>query len=701
MNDPFSGNRDFDSSNFIRFLWAWRLPIFLVTSIAFLTSLIFSSPFFITPKYKSVVVMYPVSTSSVSKALLSETYGGKEDIMEFGEDEQTEQMLQILNSNRIRDRIIQKYDLMAHYEVDPNSKFRLTRLYKQYESNITYRRTEYNAVKVTVMDKNSQLAADIANDIANLLDSIKIDMQRQRAIQGFKIVEAEYLQRLGEIHKMEDSLTYLRQKGVHDYETQAEMINQQLAIEIAKNNTAAIRALESKLDTLAKYGGPYVSLRDALEHEKKQLSVLKSKYEEAKVDAEEELPQKFVVSTAYGAERKSYPIRWLIVLASTISAFLLTTLVIIIIENISKSELLTDSQKKKFKFRIRLPQVNFEIKQTGRTRIKIFNHNNKWKMEHFFSNLNLLQLLWKWKWHIIIICLVAGILAAIFSGPAFLTPRFKSVGIIYPSNIAPYSDESETEQMVQWLNSKDIKDSIIRKFNLAKHYKIDSSYKYFYSTILYKYGKNVQINKTMYESVEIVVTDTDPGIACDMVNEIINQFNKKVQATHRDKYLEVVNATKAMLDEKEREIDSVEAKLLELRTKYEIIDYGNQTREVARGYLRTVDGDNAARNINTQEVLKLKKNIEEKGGEFIYYNTRLYDLLRLYGVFQEDYDRAVFDANKAFTHANVVTPPVIADKKSYPVRWIIVFMTMASTLLLATVLVVIFDSRFKEVTHQG
>ncbi|MBP6979343.1 MAG: Wzz/FepE/Etk N-terminal domain-containing protein [Bacteroidales bacterium] len=701
MSDAFSGNRDFDSSNFIRFLWAWRIPILILMSIAFVASLIFSSPFFITPKYKSVVVLYPVSTSSVSKALLSETYGGKEDIMEFGEDEQTEQMLQILNSNRIRDRIIAKYDLMSHYEIDPGSKFKLTRLYKQYESNITYRRTEYNAVKITVMDQNSQLAADIANDIANLLDSIKIDMQRQRAIQGFKIVEAEYLQRLGEIHRMEDSLTYLRKKGVHDYETQAEMINQQLAIEIAKDNRGAIRALEDKLDTLAKYGGPYVSLRDALEHEKKQLSVLKSKYEEAKVDAEEELPQKFVVSTAYGAERKSYPVRWLIVLVSTLSVFLLTVLVIIIIENVSKSGLYDSSQKKKFKFNIRIPQVDFKIKRPRGIQLSISNHNNKWKMEHFFSNINLLQLLWKWKWHMIIICLVAGVIAAIFSGPAFIKPRFKSVGVIYPSNIAPYSDESETEQMVQWLNSKDIKDSIINKFNLAKHYKIDSSYKYFYSTILYKYSKNVQISKTMYESVEIVVTDSDPRIACDMVNEIINQFNKKVQAIHREKYLEVVSATKAMLDAKKREIDSVEAKLYEIRTQYEIIDYANQTREVARGYLRTVDGDNAARNINTAEVIKLKKNIEEKGGEYVYYNTRLYDLLRLYGVFQEDYDRAVFDANKTFTHANIVTPPVVADKKSYPVRWIIVFLTMASTLLLTTVLVVIFDSRLNEVIHKG
>jgi capsule polysaccharide export protein KpsE/RkpR len=178
-----------------------------------------------------------------------------------------------------------------------------------------------------------------------------------------------------------------------------------------------------------------------------------------------------------------------------------------------------------------------------------------------------------------------------------------------------------------------------------------------------------------------------------MVNAIIAQFDKKVQAIHREKYNEVVRIAEKMLVAKKKEIDSVEAKLHELRTQYGIIDYANQTREVARGYLRTVDGDNAAHNINMPEVIKLKKNIEEKGGEFIYYNTRLYDLLGLYSKLQSDYDKAIYDANKNFTHTNVVTAPVVADKKSYPVRWMIVFFSMASTLLLATILIVIIDNR--------
>lgn len=331
--------RDFDSTNFIVFLYKWRKLLIIITAVAVIASVVFSMPFFITPKYKSTVVMFPTTTSSISKALLNDNAGGNQDIMQFGAEEQAEQMLQILNSNKIRARIIQKYNLMSHYDIDPESDFKYTNLFKEYESNISFRRTEYMAVEIEVLDKDPQMAADIANDIAALLDSTKNKMQKERAIKGYKIVEAEYTKLKDEIKQMEDSLTALRKLGVNDYETQAEAYNTQLAIALSHNNASGARALEEKIKNLSEYGGAYVSLRDALEYEKKQLSQLKTKYEEAKVDAEEELPNKFIVNSAYKAEKKSYPVRWLIVVVSTLSALLLGILAIIIIENLKKNKL--------------------------------------------------------------------------------------------------------------------------------------------------------------------------------------------------------------------------------------------------------------------------------------------------------------------------------------------------------------------------
>ncbi len=318
----------FFSGTLIRAIYIYRKHLLIIGVLTVIFASIFSSPYFITPLYKSEVILYPTASNSISKVLLSNNFNNSKDILEFGEDEQTEQMLQVLNSNKIRDRIIKKYNLEKHYDIKPDAKYKMTKLYSEYENNFRFRRTEYMAVKITVYDKDPQMAADMANDVAELLDSTINRMQKEIAVKAFKIVEKEYNKLKNEIRQKEDSLSKLRLLGINDYESQAEMFNRQLAISLAKNDKASIKRLEKKLEILAKYGGPYVSLRDALEHDKKQLSELKEKYEEAKVDATSSLPHKFVVSSAYKAEKKSYPIRWLIVVISLFSVWFLSIIIL-------------------------------------------------------------------------------------------------------------------------------------------------------------------------------------------------------------------------------------------------------------------------------------------------------------------------------------------------------------------------------------
>jgi uncharacterized protein involved in exopolysaccharide biosynthesis len=333
---------DFDSSNIVIFLYKWRKPLFIVMIVALIGSWFFSLPWFITPKFKSTVIMFPASTNSVSKALLTEHNQKGEDLMSFGEDEQAEQMMQILNSNKIRDRVIRKFNLMDHYGIDSTAKYKYSLLFDEYERNISFRRTPFMAVQITVFDTDPQLAADIANSIAALLDSTKNDMQRQRAIQGLAIVEEEYRALQTEVSEIVDSLVSLGSLGVNDVEYQSQVLNQQMAIAIMENNTVAQRALQKRLDVLGKYGGVYMSLKNALEFKTEQLTLLQSRLKEAKVDAQENIPQKFIVSDAYKSEKKAYPIHWLIMLVSTISAIFLTIIVIMVIEKIS----LANSQKK-------------------------------------------------------------------------------------------------------------------------------------------------------------------------------------------------------------------------------------------------------------------------------------------------------------------------------------------------------------------
>ncbi len=337
MIEKSTNNDSFSAIRLVLFLWTKKTILIIVTIVAAIAATIFSMPTFIPPKYKSTVVLFPTSTNSVSKALLNDNQSYKQDLMQFGEEEDAEQLLQILNSSIIRNRIVEKYQLMKHYDIESDNQFKRTLLTKEYESNIRYRRTENMAVEITVMDIDPDTSALIANNIASLLDSLKSNMIKGRALRGYEIVKQEYDNLKQGIALKEDSMTILRRLGIHDYETQAEMINQQLAIEIARNpNSAAVKALDNKLSTLAEYGGPYVSLRDDLEHEKKILTEVREKFDKAKIDYEEEMPQTFIVDLAYPAEKKSYPVRWIIVVVASLSSFLLAVFSLVITEGIKQ-----------------------------------------------------------------------------------------------------------------------------------------------------------------------------------------------------------------------------------------------------------------------------------------------------------------------------------------------------------------------------
>ncbi len=311
-------------------------------------------------------------------------------------------------------------------------------------------------------------------------------------------------------------------------------------------------------------------------------------------------------------------------------------------------------------------------------------------MKEYNNNVSIARILWKWKYHLTIITAIAIILAVIFSSPFFITPKYKSVAVVYPANITSYSDESETEQMLQIMQSKDIKDSVIKKFDLAQHYDLDSSYKYFYTVLYYEYGQNVSINKTPYESVEIVVMDEDPQMACDIVNAVLNFYDKKVRNLHNDKYLEVIKMYEYILAQKRNGIDSLQKELSHLSKKYGLIDYDAQALEVTRGNLKTIMGASKG-NINQSEVNRLLENMQEKGGKLIDLVESIRHEARTYADLKVEYENYVRFYTDELSYSNIITPPFPSDKKAYPVRWLIVVFTALAVFFLTAIIVVIYD----------
>ena len=307
--------------------WKGLLIVAVVTAAL---SFFLSTPRFILPHYQSTVVMFSTSSNAVSQLVMAEgNYNEFLDVTQFGNDLHVEQMIQVLESREIKDYLIEKYDLVKHYNLDTTKKYWKTKLYKYLNNNLTFSRTHNLAVQITVEDTDPQLAADMANDIAEYYDVLKRRIVQQRSREAFHILEKE----MENIDSMTcvymDSLSNIMAHGVYDYETQSERFMQQYAVEIAKGNSAGAERLRKELANLEEWGPRYVSVRDRLFHLKEVQELMQAKYQNASVDAAYSLPQKFVVEKAVPADKKCYPKKLVIMIVTTLCVLVFCIFLII------------------------------------------------------------------------------------------------------------------------------------------------------------------------------------------------------------------------------------------------------------------------------------------------------------------------------------------------------------------------------------
>ena len=311
----------------------------------------------------------------------------------------------------------------------------------------------------------------------------------------------------------------------------------------------------------------------------------------------------------------------------------------------------------------------------------------------FFNSADLMQLILRWKKHLIIVGLISLVGSILFSSPFFIKPKYKSFALIYPSNLIAYSTESSTEQMLQLTQSYDIRNKIINTFQLFEHYNIDTlKNKTFKSEVYKKYDENIIIKKTEYESMEITVYDTDPLIASQIADSIVHYFDLKARSLQIEKSHEVMVIALDQLKNKKNQLDSMENLLHDYSTKYGLLDYKSQSKEVTRAYMRGLTSNDTK---VIKESNRIMQGLMDKGTEFNSINEHLWRLRGTYNDLKLIYENAYRDVYKELTYANVVTRPFPSDKKAYPVRWLIVLISVGSSLLLAFMILLIFDPKKK------
>jgi LPS O-antigen subunit length determinant protein (WzzB/FepE family) len=297
----------------IQFIWKKKTPILIITGIAAIVSIVVS--FLITPLYLSSAIVFPAASGNVS---FDAQRNVKAAAMDFGEEEQAEQLVQILQSSRIKDRIVNKYNLLADYEISENDPNKYYKLNKAYYGNFSFNRTRFGSIQIDVLDKNPKKAAAMANDIVDLIDTVKNEMIRERTVPAFEINLRKKKQMEHERDSLLTRLEDLAQLGVLPNDVRATLYQ---AL-VDSKSTAEKAEIQRKIDINTKYGSVY----DGLEYQRNEKIVkiedFRVSYEQAESDANAKFNHKFVVEKAVVADRKEKPKRMIIVLVSTIGGFI-------------------------------------------------------------------------------------------------------------------------------------------------------------------------------------------------------------------------------------------------------------------------------------------------------------------------------------------------------------------------------------------
>ena len=175
-------NNFLDNMPLIALLYKWRKQIISISFAAAVCAAIIS--LFIPNIYKSGAIIFPTINLSSGKALLHE----KDDFLDFGKEADLEHMIQILESDEIRKRVIEKFDLLNHYKIDSTEQFFRDKLHKKFAKTTSFKVTKFSSISISVLDRDPQIAAGIANEIVSLIDTVINKMHRKITQQGLNIL---------------------------------------------------------------------------------------------------------------------------------------------------------------------------------------------------------------------------------------------------------------------------------------------------------------------------------------------------------------------------------------------------------------------------------------------------------------------------------------------------------------------------------
>ena len=313
-----------------------------------------------------------------------------------------------------------------------------------------------------------------------------------------------------------------------------------------------------------------------------------------------------------------------------------------------------------------------------------------------YNTFNIMLVIFRW-WKILL--LVAIVSAVLSVAVSFLIKRqYKSTVVMMPTatnavsqmlminnnyneflDATQFGDDMKIDQMLQILNSRQMKTHLIEKFNLVEHYGIKKTEKYWEDNVYKTVAGKCRFSRTNFLAAEITVYDTDPVLAADIANEIADYYDILKRSIIQQRSKESFAIMEDAIAKTEAYIQTLVDSLAVIMS-YGVYDYETQSERMMQQYAKEIAAGNTAGINRIKEQLEI---LEQWGAASFSIQSKLRYTRMSQVDLQNKYEAMRVDAEYALPQKFVTEYAVPSYKKAYPNRILIMVITSLCSLLLA------------------
>ncbi|MDX1666965.1 MAG: hypothetical protein R3350_07040, partial [Saprospiraceae bacterium] len=226
----------------VKTIYEWRRGILYTCLIALLGSIVIS--LLLPVYYRATTVFLAASPDQAKPELL---YGrGTREAGYYGNESDIDRILMISESNELIDFLIDSFSLYRHYDIDSTGIRAPHYIRRAFFEVYEVKKTERNAIELSVEDQDRILAARMANAAQQKIDELTqqlIKKSQKKLIQSYQqnIETKEAL-----LQRLSDSLITVRKKfGIFNSSAQSEVL-----AEIVTSSRASLVRNRGRLESM-------------------------------------------------------------------------------------------------------------------------------------------------------------------------------------------------------------------------------------------------------------------------------------------------------------------------------------------------------------------------------------------------------------------------------------------------------------------